>query len=51
MKHLCFEALVIKDPANHTFKPQAYLQFVYDNADNNTSAIDGMGGILMGLML
>ncbi|GBP49291.1 hypothetical protein EVAR_102234_1 [Eumeta japonica] len=50
---LRFEASIIKDPANHTFSPDSYVQFIYDNADHNTCTIDGkntfhaMGGIMV----
>ncbi|KYN22379.1 hypothetical protein ALC57_05221 [Trachymyrmex cornetzi] len=50
---LKFEASIINDPANHTLTEDAYIQFVYDNADHNTCTIDGrntfhaMGGIMI----
>lgn len=48
---LRFEASVLQDPQIHTFKPECFIQYVYDNADHNTATIDGsntfhaMGGI------
>lgn len=50
---LRFEASIVKDPANHSLLEDAYIQFVYDNADHNTCTIDGkntfhaMGGIMV----
>jgi len=50
---LRFEASIINDPANHTFSPDAYIQFIFDNADHNTCTIDGkntfhtIGGIMV----
>ncbi|KYN14012.1 hypothetical protein ALC57_13768 [Trachymyrmex cornetzi] len=50
---LKFEASIINDPANHTLTEDAYIQFVYYNADHNTCTIDGrntfhaMSGIMI----
>lgn len=38
---LRFEASVLKDPENNKTTDSAYVQYVYDNADHNTSTVDG----------
>lgn len=38
-----FESSIIADPEIHTFNPESFVQFVYDNADHNTATIDGKG--------
>lgn len=46
-----FEKSIVCDRTSHSLSPEAYLQFVFDNADHNTCTIDGkntfhaMGGI------
>lgn len=47
-----FEASIVKNPVNIDISKESFIQFVFDNADHNTSILDGrktfhaMGGIL-----
>lgn len=48
-----FDLSIIKERADHVLLPDAYIQFVFDNADHDTRTIDGthtfyaMGGVLI----
>ena len=39
---MLFEASVVNDPENHKLSNDAYVQFIFDNADHNTNTIDGL---------
>lgn len=49
---LLFEASILEEPDTHTCSPEAFIQYIFDNADHNTCTIDGkntfhsMGGIM-----
>lgn len=47
-----FETSILEEPDTHACSPEAFIQYIFDNADHNTCTIDGkntchtMGGIM-----
>lgn len=43
---LLFEASILEEPDTHTCSPEAFIQYIFDNADHNTCTIVGIDGII-----